>query len=73
MKKKAKLKCYKKAGSVTAAQDSINQKNKAFAVVVNDTLSSIRQLSLKSLVLRPLSGYTIEETANVRNLFESNA
>lgn len=31
MKQKAKLKCYKKAGTVTAAQDSINQKNSAFS------------------------------------------
>lgn len=48
--------------------DAIVAKHNAQAVVVNDTFEKIRDTGLKSLILRPLSGFNREEIANERNM-----
>jgi thiamine biosynthesis protein ThiI len=51
--------------------DKITANHNALAVVINDTFEKIRNTSLKSLVLRPLSGLSQEEIKNERNAMQA--
>ena len=49
--------------------DALAAKHRADAVVLNDTFATARGISLKALVLRPLSSYTPGEIKNERQAF----
>jgi thiamine biosynthesis protein ThiI len=51
--------------------DALAKEHHAGAAVVNDTLTSVRQISLNALVLRPLSGMLPGEIAHERQSFEA--
>lgn len=53
-----------------AELDTLAEKNRAQAVILNDTLASVREISLKALVLRPLSAHSAEDITNERKQFE---
>lgn len=53
-----------------AELDALAEKHRAPAVILNDTLTSIREISLKALVLRPLSAHSAEDITNERKQFE---
>lgn len=49
--------------------DALAEKNRAGAIVVNDTLAAPREITLNALVLRPLSAHTIEEITHEQQSF----
>lgn len=51
--------------------DAIAEVHHADAVVFNDSIETIREIDLKALALRPLSGYSAEEIAHERQSFEN--